>query len=143
MDSKTALKIIIILALAGMAVDALLTYNKITYSRIGCPAGGGCDIVTGSIYSEVLGIPVSLLGMGAFIFFIILALLALNGKFSEKNAFQLIIAVSAIGLVIAAWFVYVMVYLLDAICPWCVLSHTILLAIFAISIYTFLKMRKA
>jgi uncharacterized membrane protein len=142
MNPKTALKIIIILSLAGMAVDSLLTYNKISYSRIGCPVGGGCDIVTGSIYSEFFAIPVSLFGLGAFMFFIAASLLALNGKFSEKNAFQLIIAVSAIGLVIAVWFVYVMVYLLNAICPWCVLSHTILLGIFAVSVYAFLKMQK-
>jgi len=143
MDSKSMIKIIIILALAGMAIDALLTYNKITYSKIGCPAGGSCDIVISSPYSEFFGIPVSLYGMGAFIFFVFVGLLSLNGRIGEKMGLQIIAVFGAIGLVIAAWFIYLMEFVIQAICPWCILSHALLLAIFLVCIYALIKIRKA
>ncbi len=142
MDAKTALKIIIILSLAGMAVDSLLTYNKIYSEKIGCPIGGGCDIVASSPYSVFLGIPVSVLGLGAYLFLFAVAILGLNGKISEKNCLQLIIAFSAAGMIIALWFIYLMEFVIQAICPWCLLSHAILFGILTIALYAFLKLLK-
>ena len=82
METRKLLKIIIVLSIVGMAVDTLLSYNKITDSNVACEAGGGCDIVAGSIYSEIgdTGIPVSFLGFGAFLLFGILSAGALKGK---------------------------------------------------------------
>lgn len=129
MNSRTWLKLIIVLSLIGIGADALLTYNKLTDSAVGCAAGGGCDIVKGSIYSEFMGIPVSLFGLGTFLFFIALSLLALGKKIPAEWAYKLIMGFSALGLLIALYFMYIMLFVLDAICPWCILSHAALLLV--------------
>lgn len=141
MDSRKALQIIVILALVGMALDAFLTFNKITLSRIGCPVGGGCDIVSNSPYSEFFGIPVSIFGFGAFMFFMVAALLAINEKIAARTALQLIIAFSAFGLAIVAWFIYLMYFVIGAICLYCMASHIMLLLVFGISVIALIKLK--
>ncbi|QQR93014.1 MAG: vitamin K epoxide reductase family protein [Candidatus Iainarchaeum archaeon] len=123
-------KLIIVFTLIAIGADAMLTYNKLTDSAVGCPAGGGCDIVKGSIYSEFFGIPVSLFGMGAFIAFLVLVFLAWHRDISNVLAFDWILILSGIGLLVAIYFVYIMLFVLEAICNWCFLSHFMLLFVF-------------
>lgn len=124
------LKLIVVFSLIAIFADATLTYNKLTDSAVGCPAGGGCDIVKGSIYSEFFGIPVSLFGMGAFIAFLVLAFLVWHKDISAILAFDWILIIGGIGLLIALYFVYIMLFVLEAICNWCFLSHFMLLFVF-------------
>ena len=124
------LKLIVVFSLIAIGADAMLTYNKLTDSAVGCPAGGGCDIVKGSIYSEFFGIPVSLFGMGAFIAFLVLVFLAWHRDISNVLAFDCILILSGIGLLVAIYFVYIMFFVLEAICNWCFLSHFMLLFVF-------------
>ena len=128
---------IILLALAGMSFDTLLTYNKVTSSSLGCQAGGGCDIVSGSIYSEFFGVPVSLFGFSAFIAIFVIALLGLKGKLPAKKAVFGIAVLSGSGILIAFYFIYIMLFVLNAVCIWCMLSHLSLTLIFTISVYSF------
>lgn len=127
MNRDQWLLLIIVFSLIGIGADALLTYNKLTDSAVGCAAGGGCDIVKGSIYSEFMGIPVSIFGLGTFALFILLALLARAGTIQKEWAFKITALFGIIGLLIAAYFVYIMLVVLEAICPWCFLSHAALL----------------
>ncbi len=129
MNARVWYYLIIVFSLLALFADGTLTYNKLTDSAVGCPAGGGCDIVKGSIYSEVLGIPVSLIGMGAFLTFIALALLGLTKKLHPEKAFLYTLILSGLGLFPAAYFMYIMFGVLDAICPWCVFSHAMLLGV--------------
>ncbi len=129
MKAKIWYYLIIAFSLLALFADGTLTYNKLTDSAVGCPAGGGCDIVKGSIYSEIFGIPVSLIGMGAFLSFIALALLGLKKKLSNEKAFLYILVLSGLGLIPAAYFMYIMFVVLEAICPWCVFSHAMLLGV--------------
>ena len=133
MDKMKGFQIIVVLSLLAIGADVLLTYNKVTDSAVGCQAGGGCDIVAGSIYSEFMGIPVSLFGLAAFLFFILISILALYGKLPVGEAYKILFIVSALGLIPAAYFVYVMFFVLEAICPYCLFSHLMLLLIVGVS----------
>jgi uncharacterized membrane protein len=60
----------LLLAIAGVAVAAYLTYEHFTAgSTLACPDTGAvsCAKVTTSQYSELLGIPVAVLGVGFFV----------------------------------------------------------------------------
>lgn len=130
MDARGWLKLIIACSLLAIVADSVLTYNKLTDSAVGCAAGGGCDIVKGSIYSELFGIPVSLIGSGAFLLFIILAAAGLKKILPVEDAFKYTAIFAGLGLFPAAYFMYIMFGVLNAICPWCVFSHAMLLGVF-------------
>ena len=55
-------KILILLGLGGIAVSSYLTYIKLTGAIYVCGTGG-CATVQTSKYSEMMGIPVAILGL--------------------------------------------------------------------------------
>jgi uncharacterized membrane protein len=64
---KRRLRVVVgVLAAAGIAVAAYLTYARYTETAIAC-ATGGCETVQSSRYAEVAGLPVALLGLGAYL----------------------------------------------------------------------------
>ena len=56
-----------LVALAGVAVAGYLTYVHYQPEALICTAGGGCETVQESSYAELLGIPVALLGLLAYV----------------------------------------------------------------------------
>ena len=55
-----------IVALAGLALAAYLTWAHFDDAALVCVAGGGCETVQKSEYAEIAGIPVAVLGLGAY-----------------------------------------------------------------------------
>ena len=49
--------------MAGAALTAYLTFQKVTGAPVVCLASGGCGSVLNSDYATVFGIPLSLLGL--------------------------------------------------------------------------------
>ena len=67
------------LALLGAADSAYLTWVKLVKTQaLFCVEGGGCDTVNNSIYSEINGIPIAILGLGVYL--AIALLLALEDR---------------------------------------------------------------
>lgn len=54
------------LALGGTALTAYLTASKLSGAPVVCLASGGCGSVLNSEYATIFGIPLSLLGLGAY-----------------------------------------------------------------------------
>ena len=55
-----------LVALAGLAVAGYLTWVHFDDAALVCVAGGGCETVQESEYAEIAGIPVAMLGLGAY-----------------------------------------------------------------------------
>ncbi|MEK6970257.1 MAG: vitamin K epoxide reductase family protein [archaeon] len=122
-----------LLSVGGIGIDFILFYAKISYTSTACPLGGSCDLVNNSVFSEMFGIPVSVFGILSFAFFLVISLAAWHKMIEEKMAWMGMAIVSGLGLLGALYFVYIMVFVLGAICTWCVFSHLILLTIFLLS----------
>ncbi len=124
--------IISILSLAGIAVSAyLLTVHWGWWSAV-CLGVGDCEAVNTSRYSEFLGIPVALFGMGAYA-----AMFALSVS-AQQNIQPLwtgrgIFILAAVGVAFSAYLTYIELYVLYEICPWCVLSAILVSAIAVLS----------
>lgn len=115
-------------ALAGMGISAYLTYVHWADVPILCTgAGGGCDVVNHSEYAELGGIPVAL--MGGLLYAVLLPLgLASLGR---RRSFTSWLPLGAFGLTLAgvaysAYLTYVELFVLEAICIWCVASAALL-----------------
>jgi uncharacterized membrane protein len=116
-----------LLALAGTALAAYLVFVHYSGRPVTC-SFGGCETVHRSKYSEVLGVPVALLGLGAYV-----AILALSLWCSEAaRAAGLAIALS--GVLFGAYLLYAQVVVIEALCEWCLLSDALLSVIAALSL---------
>jgi uncharacterized membrane protein len=113
------------LAMAGAAVAAYLTYTRYAETAIACTTGG-CEAVQSSDYAELLGVPVAVLGLLAYV-------LLLGTAFFTLELARLAGAVVAVsGALFAAYLLFAQLFLIDAICQWCVASD-ILIGLLAVA----------
>jgi uncharacterized membrane protein len=103
------------LALAGVGVASYLLWVRETGSALICSTGG-CETVQSSPYAEVLGIPVALLGLVAY-----LALAATALVRSESAQFAHT-ALALAAAVFSTYLLYVQAELIGAVCDWCLVS---------------------
>jgi len=112
------------LALLGGAVAAYLTWVHYSGAEPLCVAGGGgCATVQASEQSELVGIPVAVLGLGAYLALFASALT--RGELARIGGAFVAVA----GVAFSAYLTYAELFLIRAICQWCVVSALIMLAL--------------
>jgi uncharacterized membrane protein len=124
-----------VFALAGIGVSAYLTWAHIAHQSVVCGQSQDCDIVQQSVYSEIAGIPVALLGLMAYS--ALFALMLLRGRVPSYWGSYLplaIFGISLVGVLYSAYLTYVELFVIYAICRWCVSSAFIITAIFVLSL---------
>jgi len=127
--------IAIIAASLGIIDSIYLFIIKVTNNKSLCIQGvGDCWSVNTSIYSEVFGIPVSILGLGAYIAILFLWIMLPKNSFFSKNAPILNFALSLIGLIYSAYLTYLEIAVIKAICPFCVISAILIVILFIVSL---------
>jgi uncharacterized membrane protein len=117
-----------LVALAGIAVS---TYIAIAESGGGAPkcvvGGGGCETVANSKYSELAGINVAVIGILGYAFLLIAALLPGDpGRFGG-------FLTALIGFGFSLYLTYLELFVIDAICQWCVVSAVLMALALAVA----------
>ena len=118
-------KALIALSLIGLADAIYLTYIKLAADGI-CVAGEGCEIVNTSVYSQIYGIPVAVLGGLAYVAMLVVLLLEPRNEFFEFNGPLIVLGLSIFGVLYSAYLTYLELYVIRAICEFCVLSAVVL-----------------
>jgi uncharacterized membrane protein len=114
-----------VLSAAGAAVAGYLAYARFTDTALVC-ATGGCETVQRSDYAVIAGVPVAVLGLGAYLVLLATAL-------STSEAARLVGAVVAVsGALFAAYLLYAQIAVIDAVCQWC-LASDVLIALLAVA----------
>ncbi|MBI3739577.1 MAG: hypothetical protein HY258_11070, partial [Chloroflexi bacterium] len=72
--NKWLYRISIALAILGVLVSAYMTVYKLTENNNMCLGSGDCATVNASVYSEVSGIPVAVIGVGGYLTILVLLL---------------------------------------------------------------------
>jgi uncharacterized membrane protein len=98
-----------VLALVGVGVAAYLTYIRSTGGTIACTTGG-CELVQGSRYSTVAGVPVALIGLVGYV--LVAALSLIRGEAGAAIGLGL----TVIGFAFAMYLLYVQAFLIEAYC---------------------------
>ncbi len=122
-------------AIVGFLDSVYLTWIKLSNQEGVCSGIGGCEKVNTSSYSEIAGIPVALLGAGAYLVILFLFIVENRSKFWEENSPLYIFGASLIGVLYSGYLTYIEIAIIHAICPYCVLSAITILIIFIISIF--------
>jgi uncharacterized membrane protein len=123
---------IAILAALGVLISLYLTWLHFSGSLALCIGVGGCETVQASRYATIGSVPVAAIGIVGFAVMLILAIAGLRGAL-ERTAMPLFAASLAATLYVA-YLTYVEVFVLGAICPWCVSVAVCALAIFAVAL---------
>jgi len=124
-----------LLCLVGIGVSAYLTWTHLAHQSVACGQSQDCDIVQQSVYSEVAGIPLALLGLMAYVALFALTLLQARIPDPWDDYVPLaIFGISLIGMLYSAYLTYLELFVIHAICRWCVCSAIIITAIFLLSL---------
>jgi uncharacterized membrane protein len=122
------------------ALDAtyLLVY-KLTKNNAMCLGNGGCHDVNFSPYAEIGRIPVSVFGMAAFLVIAGIVMLEPRIKFLKENGALAIFGISLAGVAFTAYLTWLEIYVIHAICPFCIISAILITLIFILAIFRLIK----
>jgi uncharacterized membrane protein len=127
------------LACLGVLDATYLLVYKLTNNNAMCIGSGGCHDVNFSSYSEIGGIPVSVFGIAAFLVIAGILLLEPRLKFAQENGSLAIFGISLAGVAFTAYLTWLEIYVIHAICPFCVASAVIISLIFILAIIRLIK----
>lgn len=127
--------IIAALALIGVFVATYLTLYKLgVIGELTCSVQG-CETVNSSRWATFLGFPVAAWGVAFYAAMFVVALIGTSGDYEgEKNISQALTLMSGVGVLFSAWLTYLELFVIHAICIWCVISAVIVTAIFILSL---------
>jgi uncharacterized membrane protein len=108
------------LCLLGIAIAGYLTWVHYADLEPICAASGGCERVQNSDYAQLAGLPVAVLGLAGYV--AILATLALPDERGRvAGAF-----LALVGFGFSVYLTYLELFVIDAICQWCVASAVVM-----------------
>ncbi len=127
---------IALLALVGSFVALYLWLHALGFGgAIKCGASGGCETVQTSPWAEFLGVPVAFYGVVGYLALLIVALAGLRpAALSQRSWNLLLLGLATVGVVFTAYLTYVELFLIHAICRWCVGSAVIITLIWVVSL---------
>ena len=117
-----------VIALIGIGVA---TYITIADSGGGHPlcvaGGGGCETVANSHYSHLLGVNVAVFGIGGYVLLLGAALAPGDaGRFAG-------LLLALVGFGFSAYLTYLELFVIDAICQWCVASAVLMTVLLGVN----------
>ncbi|TAL49061.1 vitamin K epoxide reductase family protein [Patescibacteria group bacterium] len=121
----------IVVAFLGFLDAAYLTANYFLGTAPACFIAQGCDVVTTSVYSRVLDVPVALLGSLYYLAMFFAGLYLLESKNARFARF--LPYFTATGLLVSIWLIYAQIALIKALCVYCLLSALTSTALFILS----------
>lgn len=120
-------------ALAGLAVAGYLTWAHYADTSVVCVVGGSCEKVQSSEYAEIVAIPVALLGLLSYA--TILALIAWDAPLARLGSAML----ALVGLLFGIYLLVVQLFVIDALCAWCVVNDALIAP--ALAVLTAVRLR--
>lgn len=131
--------LILLVAFIGLVDATYLTVNHYNFGSTAC-SFDGCELVTSSEYSTILGLPVALLGAFYYGFVLLLGFLFFDSK---KDVFLNIFSITTIvGLLASIVFVGLQLFVIKAICFYCMLSALTSTVLFLLGLSWFLIIKK-
>lgn len=119
------------LSLLGLFVAAYLFLYKAGYIGTLACGTGGCETVQLSPYSVFLGIDVALYGVAGYLMLFALSLLGLRPALRSRAwPDRALIVLSGFGVAFTLYLTWLELFVIHAICRWCVTSAVIISLIF-------------
>ena len=124
-----------LVALAGLFVALYLTLYKLGYIGSLVCAVGSCEVVQTSRWATFLGLPVAVWGVAYYVAVLAVALAGLHDVLADdRRVSQLLVLMTGVGVVFSVWLTYLELFVIDAICMWCVVSAVLATILFVLAL---------
>ena len=125
---------IALLALIGCFVSLYLWLYKIgAIGTLQCGAGS-CEYVQTSRYADFLGLPVALYGVAGYAVLFTVSLVGLQPVYvTRRGPTLLLAALASLGFACTVYLTYVELFVLHALCRWCVASAVIMTVVWVVA----------
>jgi uncharacterized membrane protein len=136
--------IVATLALAGIFVATyLLLYKLGKIGNLSCSIGS-CETVNTSKWATFMGAPVAAWGVAFYIFLFLVAVISTTARYADSPSMAAGLLVTAgSGLVFSAYLTYLELFVIHAICQWCVISAILVVIIFFVALAEYRELRSA
>jgi len=130
--------IVAALALAGVFIALyLLLYKLGMIGHLSCSVGS-CETVNTSKWARFMGIPVAGWGLAFYAALFVLAMVSTGERYADSLGMsKLLVGAAGTGVLFSAWLTYLELFVIHAICEWCVISAIIVTVIFLASLADF------
>ena len=127
--------LVLLLALVGLFVALYLGLYKIgIIGTLQCGVGA-CEQVQTSRYADLFGVPVAFYGVVGYAVLLTVALLGLRPRLlAERRVTLALAALATVGVVVSLYLTYLELFVIHAICRWCVASAVIVTAIWVVAV---------
>jgi len=123
------------LALVGVFVSPSLPLYKLGYiGTLNC-ATGSCETVNTSRWATFFGMPVAAWGLGFYLVALSVAFMSVQERYADSRKMAVALAVlTGWGTIFSGWLTYLELFVIHAICIWCVTSACIVFLMFLVSL---------
>jgi uncharacterized membrane protein len=127
-----------LIALVGLFIAVYLAlYKAGIIGTLACGTGS-CETVQLSRWATFLGLPVAAWGAGYYALVVALALAGIQDRWAESRRLSLtMLIVTGWGVVFSAWLTYLELFVIHAICRWCVVSAVLAVTIFVLAAWDY------
>jgi uncharacterized membrane protein len=135
--------IVAALALAGIFLALyLLLYKLGMIGALTCSVGS-CETVNTSKWARFLGIPVAGWGVAWYMATFALAVASIQGRFADSPGMSLaLLVMTGSGLAFSVYLTYLELFVIHAICQWCVVSAVLVLIMFVLTLLDYRESRQ-
>lgn len=123
---------VLVISFLGLLDASYLTAKHYSGSPINCSILEGCEQVTTSQYSTIFGIPIALGGAVYYLMIFVLSFLYLDTK--NSKFFSVIPTLATIGFLASLGLVYLQIFVIKAICIYCMGSAVTSTILFILSV---------
>jgi len=127
--------IIAALALAGVGLATYLAMYKLgMIGTLACKVGQ-CETVNLSRWATFIEIPVAVWGVGFYVVLFLVALAGTTDRFVDAPwVSHSLLALTGWGVLFSAWLTYLELYVINAVCMFCVISAVLVTVTFFVSV---------
>lgn len=118
-----------LVSLVGLADAIYLATEHIAGRSVRCTIVAGCSEVLSSPYAVVAGVPLALIGAGAYFSVFSLSTLAAFGYRAAGSLLTLLVAAMFLT---SLWLTYLQAFVIRAFCQFCLLSAAVTIVLIAI-----------
>lgn len=124
-----------LIALVGLFVALYMAlYKAGVIGTLACGTGG-CETVQLSKWATLLGAPVATWGVAYYALVFALAVAATTDRFGGSRRIVLaLVVLTGWGVLFSAWLTYLELFVIRAVCRWCVVSAAIAVALFVLTL---------
>lgn len=132
--------LVALLALVGLFLSLYLTLYRLGYiAQLAC-AVGSCERVQTSRWSMLLGVPVAAWGAAFYLTVLAVAVAGTQARLaSSVGITRLLTAMTGAGVLFSAYLTWLELFVIDAICMYCIGSAVVVTLMFGVCIAELLR----